>query len=139
MIMRTKGCKLLIFPGAFNLTTGPAHWELLQRARAVDNQVGGYVSCVSTKAQLAPQHSNHNDPPQLFVAAVSPARNPTSSYQAWGHSTIVGPWGDVLATTGHEPAFVYAELELGKADEMRENIPTSKQKRTDLYTTCAEK
>lgn len=51
----------------------------------------------------------------------------------------MGPWGDILATTDHEPAFVYAELELGKADEMRENIPTSKQKRTDLYTTCAEK
>lgn len=44
MIMRAKGCKLLVFPGAFNLTTGPAHWELLQRARAVDNQVGrGWV------------------------------------------------------------------------------------------------
>lgn len=41
MIMRAKGCKLLVFPGAFNLTTGPAHWELLQRARAVDNQVRG--------------------------------------------------------------------------------------------------
>lgn len=39
MLMRKHGCKLLIFPGAFNLTTGPAHWELLQRARAVDNQV----------------------------------------------------------------------------------------------------
>lgn len=39
MIMRAKGCTLLLYPGAFNLTTGPAHWELLQRARAVDNQV----------------------------------------------------------------------------------------------------
>lgn len=55
MLMRKKGCSILFFPGAFNLTTGPAHWELLQRARAVDNQ--------------------------LFVAAVSPARNPDSDYQ----------------------------------------------------------
>ena len=45
MIMRAKGCKLLVFPGAFNLTTGPAHWELLQRARAVDNQVGMWHVC----------------------------------------------------------------------------------------------
>lgn len=36
--MRDKGCSLFVYPGAFNLTTGPAHWELLQRARAVDNQ-----------------------------------------------------------------------------------------------------
>lgn len=44
MLMRRRGCKLLIFPGAFNLTTGPAHWELLQRARAVDNQVSRLTS-----------------------------------------------------------------------------------------------
>jgi len=62
-----------------------------------------------------------------------------SSYQAWGHSTVVAPWGDILATTGHEAATVYAELDLSKAEEMRESIPTSRQKRLDLYTTCAEK
>ena len=56
----------MLLPGAFNMTTGPAHWELLQRARAIDNQ--------------------------LFVATCSPARNPDASYQAWGHSTIVSPW-----------------------------------------------
>ena len=53
--------------GAFNTTTGPAHWELLQKARAVDNQ--------------------------LFVATCSPARNSELSYQAWGHSTAVDPFG----------------------------------------------
>lgn len=52
---------------------------------------------------------------------------------------MVGPWGDIVATTGHEPATVYADLDLSKADEMRQNIPTSSQKRLDLYSTCAEK
>lgn len=33
------GCKVLLYPGAFNMTTGPVHWELLQRGRALDNQV----------------------------------------------------------------------------------------------------
>ena len=56
----------MLYPGAFNMTTGPAHWELLQRARAIDNQ--------------------------LYVAAVSPARCETASYIAWGHSTIINPW-----------------------------------------------
>merc|ERR1719266_1807687 len=54
---------LLVYPGAFNTTTGPLHWKLLSRARAVDNQV--------------------------FVCVTSPARCPDSDYQAWGHTSIV--------------------------------------------------
>ena len=108
MLMRNEGVDMVVFPGAFNMTTGPAHWELLQRARAVDNQV--------------------------YVAAVSPARNPDSSYQAWGHSTLVGPWGDVLATCEHDPAIVVADVDVGRAAEIRQNIPVSKQKRKDMYS-----
>lgn len=61
-----NGCKLLIYPGAFNLTTGPLHWNLLARARAVDNQ--------------------------SFVCMCSPARVATASYVAYGHSVVVDPW-----------------------------------------------
>ncbi|XP_053167345.1 omega-amidase NIT2 isoform X2 [Hemicordylus capensis] len=64
-IYTQKGCQLLVYPGAFNLTTGPAHWELLQRGRAVDNQV--------------------------YVATASPARDERAAYVAWGHSTVVNP------------------------------------------------
>jgi hypothetical protein len=39
MLMRERGANIMIYPGAFNMVTGPAHWQLLQRARAVDNQV----------------------------------------------------------------------------------------------------
>ncbi len=60
--------------GAFNMTTGPAHWQLLQQARAVDNQ--------------------------LFVATCSPARGEGPGYIAWGHSTAVGPFAEILGTTG---------------------------------------
>ena len=66
MLCRFAGVDLLVYPGAFNMTTGPAHWELLARARALDNQ--------------------------LFVASVSPARDETATYHAWGHSTLVDPW-----------------------------------------------
>lgn len=58
--------------------------------------------------------------------------------QAWGHSTIVNPWGEVLATTGHEPTTVYAELDLASVDEVRRNIPISMQQRLDLYTPTQE-
>lgn len=61
-----EGCQLLVYPGSFNMTTGPAHWELLQKTRAVDNQ--------------------------LYVAGVSPARDENSSYISWGHSSLVSPW-----------------------------------------------
>ena len=71
------------------MTTGPVHWELLQKARAVDNQ--------------------------FFVAACSPARSADpSAYQAWGHSSVVGPWAEVLASTGHGPDIVYADLDLAQ-------------------------
>ena len=108
MLMRDQGCKLLVYPGAFNLTTGPAHWELLQRARAVDNQ--------------------------LFVATVSPARNPDSSYKAWGHSTVVSPWGEILATTEHDAAIVVTDaLDVEHCDRVRKQVPISVQARFDLY------
>ncbi|CEG48241.1 omega-amidase nit2 [Plasmopara halstedii] len=107
MLMKKQGAQILLFPGAFNLTTGPAHWELLLRARAVDNQ--------------------------LYVAATSPARGPEGGYQAWGHSTVISPWGEIIATCGHGESIVYAEVDLDKVMEMRRNIPTSSQTRSDLY------
>uniref|UniRef100_A0A8D0JK81 Omega-amidase NIT2 n=2 Tax=Sus scrofa TaxID=9823 RepID=A0A8D0JK81_PIG len=106
-------CQLLVYPGAFNLTTGPAHWELLQRGRAVDNQV--------------------------YVATASPARDDKASYVAWGHSTIVSPWGEVLAKAGTEEKIVYADIDLKKLAEIRQQIPIFSQKRSDLYAVEVKK
>ena len=90
------------------MTTGPVHWELLQRARAVDNQ--------------------------LFVLTCSPARSEApGGYVAWGHSTAVGPFAEVLATTEHGVATVTADLELGQIEERRANMPLAAQRRGDLY------
>jgi len=107
-------CNLLIFPGAFNLTTGPAHWELLQRARAVDNQC--YVLTASPARVEEPK---------------IPGKYP--HYTAWGHSTVVAPWGGIVATTDESESLVVAELDLTKVQSMRQSIPTSEQKRDDLY------
>lgn len=107
-------CNLLIYPGAFNMTTGPAHWELLQRARAVDNQC--YVLTASPARVAAPE---------------TPGNYP--HYTAWGHSTVVSPWGDVVATCDEQEALVVADLELGKVSVMRQSIPTMQQKRRDIY------
>jgi len=102
-----SGCKFLCYPGAFNMVTGPVHWELLQRARALDNQV--------------------------FVAAVSPARNPDADYTAWGHTTVVDPWGQIVSTTEEKETIVYADISLNRLEEVRTNIPILKQRRNDIY------
>ncbi|KAH0515969.1 Omega-amidase NIT2 [Microtus ochrogaster] len=112
-IYAQRGCQLLVYPGAFNLTTGPAHWELLQRARAVDNQV--------------------------YVATASPARDDKASYVAWGHSTVVDPWGQVLTKAGTEEMILYSDIDLKRLAEVRQQIPISKQKRADLYAVEAKK
>ncbi|KAK7352575.1 hypothetical protein VNO80_17999 [Phaseolus coccineus] len=107
MIYAARGAHLLCYPGAFNMTTGPLHWELLQRARATDNQ--------------------------LYVATCSPARDTGSGYVAWGHSTLVGPFGEVLATTEHEEAIIIAEIDYSILEQRRTNLPVTKQRRGDLY------
>lgn len=109
MLMRQAGCNFLVYPGAFNMTTGRAHWDLLQRARAVDNNV--------------------------FVAMCSPARDtsPDAGYVAWGHSSVYSPWGELVSAAGEGQETVFADLNLEEADAIREQIPCWKQKRTDLY------
>ncbi|KAJ4943201.1 hypothetical protein JOQ06_006068 [Pogonophryne albipinna] len=106
-----QGCQLLVYPGAFNMTTGPAHWELLQRARAVDNQ--------------------------LYVATASPARDESSPYVAWGHSTVVNPWGEVISKAGTEEEVIYADIDLQYLADVRQQIPITAQRRNDLYSVTS--
>jgi omega-amidase len=121
LLLRQKyGCNLLVYPGAFNLTTGPAHWELLQRGRAVDNQ------CFVLTASPA-----RVDPPKETTTESATSKYP--HYSAWGHSTIVNPWGEVVATCDEKENVVVADLNMEEVKNMRQGIPTFTQKRTDLY------
>jgi len=113
-VMRQAGCNMLVYPGAFNMTTGPMHWELLQRARAVDNA--------------------------LYVVTVSPSRaKDTKGYIAYGHSSIISPLGGVLVDAGTEDGVVVHEVDLDRVAEMRQQIPCFNQKRHDLYDTIRKK
>ncbi|GMH40564.1 hypothetical protein BSKO_08468 [Bryopsis sp. KO-2023] len=107
MLYAREGAQMLIYPGAFNTTTGPAHWELLGKSRAVDNQ--------------------------LFVGLCSPARNKDSSYQAWGHSTVFGPFGETVVTTDEKETTIFATMNLDEVETRRTNMPFDKQRRGDLY------
>ncbi|MEW6447247.1 MAG: carbon-nitrogen hydrolase family protein [Bacillota bacterium] len=99
--MVQRGAEIIVVPAAFNMITGPAHWELLLRTRAVDNQV--------------------------YMIGAAPARNVNASYVAFGHSTVVNPWGEVLARAGPAEEIIVAEIDLQYLKRVREQLPVVKQ------------
>ncbi|EGP87989.1 unnamed protein product [Zymoseptoria tritici ST99CH_1E4] len=102
-----KGAFLLLYPGAFNLTTGEMHWELQGRARAMDNQI--------------------------YVGLCSPARDMEADYNAWGHSLVVNPNASVQSQADEKEGIVYADLDNETLVESRKGIPIETQRRFDVY------
>lgn len=105
--MALSGAQMVICPAAFNRTTGPAHWEVMHRARAIDNQ--------------------------LFVAACAPAENPSASYHSYGHSIVVSPWGEVLAQADCNACAFCVDVDLSKNEEIRKSLPLLSGLKPDLY------
>ena len=89
------------------------HWEILIRARAIDNQA--------------------------FVVATSPSQVENPYYVAWGHSMIVDAWGKILAKAGKEEEILYSTLNPESIKSVREQIPILKNKRVDIYDTIYKK
>ncbi|WP_018084680.1 carbon-nitrogen hydrolase family protein [Desulfurispora thermophila] len=107
-LMVLRGAQIIVVPAAFNMTTGPAHWHLLYRMRAVDNQV--------------------------FMVAASPARNVDASYVAYGHSLVVDPWGEIVAEAGTGEQLLIARMDLDRLRKVRAQLPLLRHRRTDIYT-----
>ena len=107
-LMAAKGAKVILVPASFNMTTGPAHWELLFRSQAVFNQV--------------------------FVVGTAPARDTDSSYVSWSHSIITDPWGNTISRMGDKTELRITETDLALCDEVREQIPVLRHLRKDVYT-----
>ena len=106
-LMVESGAQILFYPGAFNMTTGPAHWELTFRARALDNQV--------------------------YCVGVAPALNTKASYHSYGHSIITNPWGGVITQLDETENLKVVEIDLDEIKKIREELPLLKNKRNDLY------
>lgn len=106
-LLALRGAQVLLVPADFTHETGQAHWEVLLRARAVEN--GCYV---------------------IAAGQCGEKRN----YRAWGHSMIVDPWGKILAQAGEEPGILYAEIDLDRVDKVRGKIPALQNRRTDIYS-----
>lgn len=102
-----EGVEAIIIPAAFNMTTGPAHWHLTARARALDNQVYTLLCCQS--------------------------RNESSSYLAYGHSLAANPWGDIIDELQTEEGILYIDIDLGFIKKVREELPLLKHRRPQLY------
>lgn len=99
--MACAGAQILCVPAAFNMTTGPAHWELSFRMRAVDNQ--------------------------CFLAGCSPARDEQGCYVAYGHSIVTAPWGNVVAQADEREQVIVAEIDLDEVGQVRASLPIMKE------------
>jgi len=106
-ILALRGARVIAVPSAFTLATGRDHWEVLLRARAIEDQV--------------------------FVLAPNQVGEAPPHYSSFGHSLIVDPWGVVLATAPGGEGFVAAELDFAEQDRVRESLPSLANRRPEAY------
>ncbi|MBP1920721.1 carbon-nitrogen hydrolase family protein [Youngiibacter multivorans] len=101
--MEEMGAIMCVVPAAFNMTTGPAHWELTFRGRALDNE--------------------------MFMVGVGPARNMDMSYHAYGHSIITSPWGEVVDQLGFDEEVKVVDIDLSLVKKIRDQLPIVNKRR----------
>lgn len=106
-MMVNDGAKVIFVPAAFNMTTGPAHWELSFRTRALDNQI--------------------------YMVGCAPARDVSAGYISWGHSIVTDPWGRVTGMLDENEGILLAELDMDYEEQVREELPLLKSRRKDIY------
>jgi deaminated glutathione amidase len=95
--LSAAGAEVIVAPSAFTYTTGRDHWEILVRARAIENQ--------------------------CFVLAPNQCGQPAPGMRTYGHSLIVDPWGRVLSSLEEEEGFAIAELDMNQLARIREQLP----------------
>ena len=100
------GAEIVICPAAWP-DSRREHWEILNKARAIENQ--------------------------FFVFGVNQVGKVTAKRTDAGCSMLVDPWGEVVASLGEEEGFLKAEIDLGQIDEVRKKLPVWQDRRADLY------
>ncbi len=106
-ILALRGARLVAVPSAFTLATGRDHWEVLLRARAIEDQV--------------------------FVVAPNQVGEAPPHFSSYGRSVIIDPWGVVLATAPDGEGFVAADLDLAEQDRVRASLPSLANRRPAAY------
>jgi predicted amidohydrolase len=97
------GAQVVSVPAAFTVPTGRAHWEILLRARAIEAGV--------------------------FIVAAAQCGRHEDGRETYGHSLIVDPWGTILLDMGERVGVAFAEIDLGKVDEVRSRVPAISHRR----------
>lgn len=105
--MVLDGARMIFVPAAFNMTTGPAHWELTFRARALDNQI--------------------------YMLGCAPARDTQAGYISWGHSIVTDSWGKVMKQLDEKEGILIEEIDLDREDQIREQLPLLKHRKSEMY------
>ena len=105
-ILSLRGADLMVIPAAFSQVTGPAHWEILLRTRAVDNQ---------------------------FLRPGSPPHQTVPLLPGLRHSMLVDPWGEIKGALGEEEGVLVGTVDPGRLQEVRSVLPILANRRTDLY------
>ena len=106
-ILALRGARIITVPAAFTLMTGRDHWEVLLRARAIENQ--------------------------CFVIAPDIIGDHGAGKVSYGHSMIVDPWGTVIARAADAECVMVADLDLSAVDRVRASIPSLANRRADSY------
>ena len=106
-ILALRGARVITVPSAFTERTGRDHWEVLIRARAIENQV--------------------------FMVAAGQIGFAAPHYRSYGRSMIVDPWGVVLAQAADTEGFVAADLDFTIQEEMRGSLPSLRKRRPEAY------
>ena len=106
-LMVLNGAKIIIVPAAFNMTTGPPHWESMFKQRAIDNQ--------------------------CFTIGVAPARNINAGYISYANSIIVNPWGNIIYKANDKECFDVIDINLDEVENIRKQLPLLSARRNDVY------
>ena len=106
-ILAIRGARVITLPAAFTKVTGQAHWEILIRARAIENQA--------------------------FVVAADQIGTHPPDKESFGGSMIVDPWGEVLARAPDEECFIAANLDFARQDEVRDQLPSLANRVASAY------
>ena len=111
--LRAQGAQALVVPAAFNVHTGRDHWEVLLRARAIENQ--------------------------CYVLAAAQIGGPGPRMPSYGRSMVVDPWGTVVACMPDGEGFICADIDTARLTHIRTQLPAWEHRRNDVYGSATHR
>lgn len=105
--LRNMGADIIVVPAAFTVPTGQAHWEVLLRARAIENQV--------------------------YIIAPAQCGTHTNGRKTWGHSLCIDPWGEIISDLRNQPGNIYCPFDAEKIKTIRGQMPVTQHHRPNVF------